>query len=103
MRKIETLMNKAIQSEKDWKLANTEVITVDNISTVYLYGNKIAEVGDTFVTLYDGNHRTATTKSRLNAILRAHGNGEGIYQKRCQWFLSTNAGDVPFVSGFTLS
>lgn len=103
MRKIETLMNKAIQSEKNWKLANTEVITVDNISTVYLYGNKIAEVGDTFLTLYGGNHRTATTKSRLNAILRAHGNGEGIYQKRYQWFLSTNNGDVPFVSGFTLN
>jgi hypothetical protein len=102
MRKIETLMNQAIQSNADWKLDNTAVVTVNRISKVYLFNNKIAEVGETFLTLYDGDHRTATTKSRLNAILRAHGNGEGIYQKRGQWFLSTTAGDVPFVSGVRL-
>jgi hypothetical protein len=102
MRKIETLMNQAIQSNADWKLDNTMVVNVNGISKVYLFDNKIAEVGETFLTLYDGDHRTATTKSRLNAILRAHGNGEGIYQKRGQWFLSTTAGDVPFSSGVRL-
>ncbi len=103
MRKIESLMNKAIQSEKDWKSGNTEVQTHGNISKVYLHGNLIAEIGETFLTLYDGGGwRTSTTKSRLNAILCQHGNGEGIYQKNHQWFLSTTAGDVPFFSGVRL-
>jgi hypothetical protein len=103
MRKIETAMNQAIQSEKDWKLDNTEVATVDGISKVYLFGNLIAEIGETFITLYDGGFRSNTTKSRLNAILQKHGNGEGIYQKKGQWFVSLKDGDVPFFSGFYLA
>ena len=103
MRKIEALMNAAIQSEKDWTLDNTEVTTVNGISKVYLHRNLIAEIGETFITLYDGGFRSNTTKSRLNAILRKHGNGEGIYQKNFQWFVSLKDGDVPFFSGFHLA
>jgi hypothetical protein len=103
MRKIEALMNKAIQSEKDWKSGNTEVQTHSDIIKVYLHGNLITEIDQTFLTLYDGGGwRSSTTKSRLNAILHNHGNGEGIYQKNHQWFVSTTAGDFPFFSGFRL-
>ena len=48
MRKIERQMNAAISDGINWKSANTEVIfdAETNTSTVYLHGNKIAEVGD---------------------------------------------------------
>jgi hypothetical protein len=96
MRKIETQMNQAIQSEIDWKKDNTQVISIEGVSLVYLYNNLIAMVGDTWLELFDAGHQTKTTKSRLNAILFAHGNGERIYQKDYQWFLSTTDGDVEF-------
>ena len=62
MRKIETLMNAAITNGKDFKLANTEVANVDGVSYVYLHGNKIAEVGNSFIRLYDGGWQSVTTK-----------------------------------------
>ncbi len=96
MRLIETEMNQAIQNEIDWKKDNTQVINIEGVSFVYLYDNLIAMVGDTWLELFDGEHQTTTTKSRLNAILEKHGNGERIYQKDYQWFLSTTDGDVEF-------
>jgi hypothetical protein len=43
-----------------------------------------------------------TTKSRLNAILSVHGNGERIYQKKGEWFVSTSNGDIVFDEGMIL-
>jgi hypothetical protein len=108
MRKIESQMNKAITEKRDWKLANTEVVTVDGVSTVYLHDNKIAEVGDNFVRLYDGGYQSTTTKSRLNAILREHGlPGECVFQKKWQWFVtvktSTELATIPFFSSMRLA
>ena len=42
MRKIEQQMCRAIQANKNWKSGNTEVVTMDGVSFVYLHGNKIA-------------------------------------------------------------
>jgi len=103
MRKIEAQMNQAITASKDWRSANTEVINEDGVSIVKLHGNKIAEVGDTWLRLFDGGWQSVTTKSRLNAILRVHGNGEGIFQKNFGWFMSTAEGDVEFESGLMLA
>ena len=61
MRKIETLMNKAIQQEIDWKLDNTEVISCSNVTDVFLHGNLIARVGETWLELFDGGWQTATS------------------------------------------
>ena len=96
MRKIETQMNQAIQNEIDWQKDNTKVVFEEGVSLVYLYNNLIAMVGDTWLELFDAGHQTNTTKSRLNAILSAHGNGERIYQKDYQWFVSTTDGDIEF-------
>ena len=69
MRKIETQMCNAISNDENWQSANTTVVTQqDGISFVYLHGNKIAEVGDDYLQIFDGDHQTATTKSRLNAL-----------------------------------
>ena len=104
MRVIERKMNKAITNRQDWKLDNTEVITFTNHSDVYLFGNLIARIGETWIELFDGNHQTATTKSRLNAILSEHGcPGEYVFQKNFKWFINYNGGTIPFFSGMRLN
>lgn len=102
MRVIERQMNQAISTETDWKKDNTQVINIEGVSFVYLYSNLIAMVGDTWLEIFDGGHQTNTTKSRLNAILQAHGNGERVYQKNFNWFVSTNEGEVEFGNGIKL-
>jgi len=103
MRKIEKQMNQAITQERDWKLDNTKVVNIEGVSFVYLYNNLIAMIGDTWLELFDGGWKTATTKSRLNAILKAHGNSESVYQKNFEWFVSTKYGDIPFGNGIKLN
>lgn len=102
MRVIETQMNSAILNEIDWRKDNTQVVNIDGVSFVYLYSNLIAMVADTWLELFDGGYKSTTTKSRLNAILSAHGNGERVYQKDFTWFVSTKDGDVPFGDGIKL-
>ena len=104
-RKIETLMNRAIANRPDWKLANTRVEYEqgNEISKVYLHGHKIAEIGEGFITLYDGGYQTTTTKSRLNAILKENGCGdEKVYQKDFQWYIKHDGITEQFASGMTL-
>ena len=114
MRKIEQQMIAAINNNQDWKSANTEVVCDHNgVSRVYLHGNKIAEVGDDYLTLFDGDHQTKTTKSRLNAILGEFGytcgtKREYVFQKQFEWFVnyfnikSNQIEVVPFVDGMVL-
>jgi hypothetical protein len=87
MRVIETKMNQAITKCVDWKNSNTEVVysAARNASYVNLYGHHIATVGDSWIELYSCGYRTKTVKSRLNAILAEHGNGDRIFQKDFEW------------------
>ena len=106
MRKIETQMNAAIAKGIDWKSGNTSVHfnSEEGVAIVRLHGNKIAEIGEGFITLFDGGWQTTTTKSRLNAILDANGlPGERVFQKAYQWFVSQEGGAVPFFSGMRLN
>jgi hypothetical protein len=90
MRKIEREMNNAISNNLNWQSGNTSV-TFDpetNESIVRLHGNTIAVVGDDFVQIFDGGYQSATTKSRLNAILSEHGiKGECVFQRNFNWFV----------------
>jgi len=99
-------MNRAINDRSDWKLANTRVEYEEGncISRVYLHGNKIAEIGEGFIHLDHCGWKTATTKSRLNAILREHGTDDGIYQKNFKWFVynGKTKESEEFASGMTL-
>ena len=72
MRKIEKQMCAAVQKNIDWQSANTSVHfdPETGVSVVRLHGNKIAEVSDTDMTIFDGGWQTTTTKSRLNALAR---------------------------------
>ena len=110
MRKIEQQMNDAISNNQNWQSGNTSVHfnEEENLSIVRLHGNKIAEVGDTFIRLFDGGWQTNTTKSRLNAILSVHGDvGDRVFQKAFYWFVSMNTAQgittVPFFSSMKLA
>ena len=106
MRKIESQMNAAIAKGIDWRSGNTSVHfnTEEGVALVRLYGNKIAEVGEGFIRLFDGGFQSTTTKSRLNAILEANGlPGECVFQKNFKWFVGQAGGPIPFFSGMRLN
>ncbi len=97
MRKIERQMCDAVQGNRNWKNANTEV-TIDletNTSSVYLHGNLIATVTDNDMTIYDGGWQSNTTKSRLNALCDAFCvSGERVFQSDFQWYVRKFVGCI---------
>ena len=104
MRKIETAMNNAIQGDTNWSQANTSVTHENGTAFVYLHGNKIAEVDDVSVTVFDGGWQTTTTKSRLNAILSEFGSvGDRVYQDKFVWFVCDNGQVAKFDNGYTFA
>ena len=105
MRKIEALMNTAIKNNTNWSKANTSVMNDGGVSVVYLHGNKIAEVGDDFVRVFDGGWQSNTTKSRLNAIINEFCNvfTDGIFQKDFAWYVRDNKVTHDFVNGYTFA
>ena len=110
MRKIEQQMNDAISNQQNWQSGNTTVHfnEEENLSVVRLHGNKIAEIGETFIRLFDGGWQSKITKSRLNAILFQHGDdGDRVFQKNFDWFVSMNTAQglttVPFFNSMRLA
>ena len=89
-------MCNAISNDENWQSANTTVVTQqDGISFVYLHGNKIAEVGDDYLQIFDGDHQTATTKSRLNALCQTFCiEGESVFQKDFTWYVRKFVGKI---------
>ena len=105
----------AVQGNRNWKNANTEV-TIDletNTSSVYLHGNLIATVTDNDMTIYDGGWQSNTTKSRLNALCDAFCyKGECVFQKDYTWYVRKCIGAIngqnvfkteDFHSGYTFA
>ena len=106
MRKIEKQMNDAVANNENWASANTQVVTDQTgLSTVYLHGHKIAEVGDDFLRVFDGGHQTKTTKSRLNALIERFCDAftDSVYQHKYEWFITDNKNIHKFVNGYTFS
>ena len=104
MRKVEAAMNRAIQGDKNWAGGNTTVCHKNGTAFVYLHGNKIAEIDDVSVTVFDGGWQTNTTKSRLNAILSEFGSaGDCVYQKDFQWFVRDHGDTADFGNGYTFA
>ena len=103
-------MCKAVQNSQNWHSANTSVHfnEEENVSVVRLHGNKIAEIGDDYMTIFDGGWQSTTTKSRLNALCQEFCiDGEGVFQKDFKWFVrkfvgqSSITGKVFNVDDFT--
>lgn len=93
MRKIEHDMIAAIRSRSDFKSGNTvvEQFPAASYAEVRLHGSKIAKLNyhNGIIELSDCGYKTATTKSRLNAILDAFtntGGGQGIYARNFKWY-----------------
>ena len=115
MRKIEQQMNDAVANNKNWQSANTSVhyCEENGESIVRLHGNKIAEVSDNDMTIFDGGWQTTTTKSRLNALCDYFCvSGEGVFQKDFQWYVNKFVGAIngqnvykteDFVSGYVFA
>ena len=107
MRKIESQMIAAINSSKNWQSANTSVHFNEesNTSIVRLHGNKIAEVTDDSMTIFDGGWQTVTTKSRLNALINEFCNAvtDGVFQKNYQWFVTDNNVTKEFTNGYVFA
>lgn len=103
MRKIEQQMNAAVRNRRDWRSGNTSVDNTDHGVVVRLHGHKICvlnddnESGKTQLAITDAGWQTATTKSRINALLSEFTRGARVYQEQFEWFLSKSA-DQPLVS-----
>ena len=98
MRKIESQMNAAIHANKDWQSGNTSVHfdPETGVSVVRLHGNKIAEVSDNDMTIFDGGYQSKTTKSRLNALCEEFCiAGEGVFQKDFAWYVRKFIAESP--------
>ena len=97
MRKIEKQMCAAVQSNIDWQSANTSVHfdPETGVSVVRLHGNKIAEISDNDMTIFDGGYQSTTTKSRLNALCQEFCiAGEGVFQKDFLWYVRKFVGAI---------
>ena len=115
MRKIESQMCAAIHNNQNWSNANTTVHfnEEENVSVVRLHGNKIAEVTDDTMTIFDGGYQSTTTKSRLNALCTEFCvDGEGVFQKNFQWYVRLFVGAIngknvykneTFTNGYTFA
>ena len=111
MRKLETNMNNAIRSKKNFSNSNTTVKTTsffDNDvyceeSKVFLHGNHIATYNHVTreLALFDGGWQSNTTKSRLNALCNEFATGFGVFQKNFNWFVGDfqNKTIKPFCDG----
>jgi hypothetical protein len=95
----------AIKSEKTWRKANTSVTWDEHgFFNVRLHGNLIAR-GELFgrddgaVTMHSCGWKTATTKSRINAVLTAIGSKDRIYQHKGQWmhWMDRYGTSMPFI------
>ena len=97
MRKIEQQMCAAVQKNIDWKSKNTSVHfdSETGVSIVRLHGNKIAEISDNDMTIFDGGWQSVTTKSRLNALCQEFCiTGEGVFQKDFAWYVRKFVGKI---------
>ena len=114
MRKIEQQMIDAVKGNINWSKDNTSVIFQDGLSSVYLHGNLIAEIDDDSLKLFDGDHQSKTTKSRLNALLSEFGytcgtKREYVFQKQYEWFIQMfdltekAMRTIPFTNGMRLA
>ena len=115
MRKIEKQMCAAVQSNINWQSGNTAVYfdPETGVSIVRLHGNKIAEVSDNDMTIFDGGYQSNTTKSRLNALCQEFCiTGEGVFQKDFAWYVRQCVGamngksvfkNVSFTNGFVFA
>ena len=100
MRKIEREMIEALKEHRYFRKSNTTVL--ENV--VILHDNCIFKIEQGTVIFNSCGWYSATTKSRLNAIMHWLGMGH-IEQKKYKWFYTDGASTIPFstVEGKSIS
>ena len=70
LRKYQTEIYQTVVNNKDYAGSNVVIRTKDNMTMVWFYGNKIAEVNhNTKTAKYDNcGYNTACTTARINAV-----------------------------------
>jgi hypothetical protein len=63
--------------------SNTQVVTENGVTSMFLFGNKIAEEKEGILRITNAGWDSNTTKERLNAL-----NGVNINQKNSVWYLN---------------
>ena len=96
MRKIESDLIKAFSLGREFKSGNTTLENTDHGQVIRLHGNKIAQLDGSTLYLTSAGWETATTKSRLNAVLSHLVPGARIYSKDFIWYLDINYYVVKF-------
>ena len=102
MRQIEREMVYAIQHGRNFCKSNTQVITRDGVSKVYLHGVHIANATPYSVTITNmENHPcrfSPTTRSRVNALLHRYGVRLHFSTKYCTMKYDDGTDFVPFTT-----
>ena len=86
------------------RTGNTEVRFHDGRIIVRLHSTDIVDVDtkNNSITLCTGGWETATTKERMNAVLRAFKSPYHVYQHKYEWYVASYAQEFPFNGIFTL-
>jgi hypothetical protein len=101
MRTIERKMIEAIKAKQSWRSSNTRVEAIEfnhagdfeSRLCVYLFDNLIAKIYNDRIEMCDCGWQSATTKSRLNAILWEFAK-TGISQVKRIWYLTKPEGEI---------
>jgi hypothetical protein len=86
MKKITEKSVKAFLNAEPFKLDNTEVVVLPNVTILKLFGNEIAYLyndPERTLSITNCGWQTNTTKERLNALPKV-----SISQKKGQWYLN---------------
>lgn len=93
MNTVEEKMCNSILSGVNFANGNTTVSHENGVSNVYLHGNNIVRVTEKSVLFNDCGWQTRTTKSRINAVLRAFTKSE-VASNGGRWMLTTRDGNI---------
>jgi CO dehydrogenase nickel-insertion accessory protein CooC1 len=93
MRKVSREVITAFLNGQSKKNSNTST----DGNTLYLFGNKIAEKINDLICVYDGGHRSVTTKERLDSLISLMEEDgtyliyvDRIFQKNYDWYFTYN-------------
>lgn len=96
MRKVEKAILDAVQLKQSVSVGNSRVAYVPETdrSEVFLHGNRIAVIGHgaRCISLDSCGWRTATTRSRINALVQNLCSHSFLQQKAGRWILHTLIG-----------
>ena len=87
MDRIKNIVTKAFVNQGNIKLKNDCIRTNGNTTAWYYHGNLIAHIKGNLCVLSDCSWRSATTKKRLNFILKNLKPEARIYQKDFVWYI----------------